>query len=251
MLNLKVNPYVWTKTSKDIKSSVLSVDLKKQDGARLNIADLSRPMELFIPDKNTSETIPNNTQGHLFVKPYNDSNSIRYHKIILENDFESALIEIRPENDTKFDVFISGGVKPTPNNYSFRTTIPDASLCAYFKSGIGYRNCSRNPFMLNVTGSIGVHYIGIRLALQANKTNTRITHQRTVRSCKDNHGRQKRSCIGVKDPPTTPPPTPHVIVPTYNALTDVTYTMSVKMKSCLYWSEKKQAWTNEGCKVCY
>ena len=255
MVTFRMNPYVWTNSSKDIESSVLSVDLKKQDGSRLNVSDLSHPIELFIPVKSPDGTIQNDMQGHLFVKPFNDSSAIRYHKIILDNDLESALVEIRPQSHTFFDVFVSAGVKPTPDNYTFITRIPNVSLCEGFKVEIGYFNCTSNPYMFslssNVTGDIGVHYIGISLTRKANKTNVTNNHRRFKRSCKDIHGRQKRSCIGVKDPPTTPPPTPRVIVPTYDALTDVNYTMSVQMKRCLYWSEVREAWSSEGCKVGY
>ena len=253
MVTLKKNPYVWANSSKDIKSSVLSVDLKKQDGSRLNISDLTHPIELFIPENDPEEPIQDYSQAHLFVKRYNDSSAIRYHKITLRSDFESALVKITPENNTFFDVFVGAAVKPTPNNYTFRTTIPDVSLCEGFTPGIGYINCSSSPYVFslssNVTGDIGIHYIGIRLAKKANEKNVQKNIRRLQRSCKGSHGRQKRSCIGVKDPPTTPPPTPEVIVPTYDALSDVNYTISVKMRSCLYWSEVKEAWTNEGCKV--
>ena len=253
MLTLKVNPYVWTNSSKVIKSSVLSVDLKTQDGLRLNISDLRDPIELFVPEKEHEVPIQNDTKGHLFVKPYNDYGAIRYHKITFENDLEAALVEIRPENNAIFDVFVSSGVKPTPNNYTFRTKIPNISLCGDSKPGIGYFNCTRNSYMFslssNVTGDIGVHYIGISLAIEAKKTNIPSKQRRVVRSCKESHGRQKRSCIGVKEPPTTPLPTPEVIVPKYDARTDVNYTMTVEMRSCLYWSEVKQSWTSEGCKV--
>ena len=254
MVTLKKNPYVWANSSKDIKSSVLSVDLKKQDGSRLNISDLTHPIELIIPEKDPEEPIEDDSQAHLFVKPYNDSSAIRYHKITLYNDFESALVKITPEDKAFFDVFVGAAVKPTPNNYTFRTTIPDVSLCEGFTPGIGYINCSSNPYVFslssNVTGYIGIQYIGIRLAQEANAKNVQKNLRRLQRSCKDSQGRQKRSCIGVKDSPTTPPPTPEVIVPTYDALSDVNYTMSVKMRSCLYWSEVKETWTNEGCKVC-
>ena len=255
MVSLKVNPYVWSNTSKDVTSSVLSVDLKKQDGSRLTISGLNRPIELFIPEKDSEEAIQNDTQGHLFVKPYNDSNTIRYHKIVLTNDLEFGIVEIRPQNYTILDVFVSAGFKPTPQNYTFKARIPDFSLCRDFKFEIGYFNCTSNPYTFplssNITGDIGVQYVGIRLALEANETNTQIKHRRIARACMDRHGRQKRSCIGVKDPPTTPPPTPKIIVPKYNVRTDVNYTMSLKMRRCLYWSEKKQAWTSQGCKVCY
>ncbi|KAL9952071.1 hypothetical protein ACROYT_G039275 [Oculina patagonica] len=219
MLTLKVNPYVWTNNSANIKSSVLSLDLKKQDGSPLNISGLSHPIELFIPEEEQEEVIKNDTAGHLFVKPYNDSSAIRYHKIEIANEFE-------------FRIYFSSCTN---------------------KSKIGYFNCTSNPYTFsvssNVTGNIGVHFIGIRLGVDVDAQTAGLKRKRAVRSCTDTHGRQKRSCIGVKDPPTTPPPTPKIIVPQYDERTDVNYTMSVKMRSCLYWSEKKQTWTNEGCKI--
>lgn len=253
MLTLKVNPYVWTNTSVNIKSSVLSLDLKNQDGSRLNISGLSHPIELFIPEEDHKEEIKIETGRHLFLKPYNDSSAIRYHKIEIESELESTFVEIRPENGFRFDVFVSSGVKPTPDNCTFRTQIPDFSSCNN-KTKIGYFNCTSNPYVFtvssNVTGNIGVHFIGIRLALDLDARIAGFNRKRTVRSCIDTHGRQKRSCIGVKDPPTTPPPTPEIIVPQYDKRTDVNYTMSVTMRSCLFWSERGQAWTNHGCKVC-
>lgn len=254
MLTLKVNPYVWTNNSVNIKSSVLSLDLKKQDGSLLNISGLTNPIELFIPEEDQEEDFRNDTRGHLFVKPYNDSSAIRYHKIEIANEFESAFVEIRPENGSRLDVFVGSGFKPTPDNYTFVTKIPDFSSCKN-KSKIGYSNCTSSPYVFsvssNVTGNIGVHFIGIRLASDVDAgTASPTNRKRTVRSCMDSLGRQKRSCIGVKDPPTTPPPTPKFIVPRYDKRTDVNYTMSVKVRSCLFWSEKKQTWTNDGCRVC-
>lgn len=250
MVAFKENPYNWKNASKYIKSSVLSVDLKKLDGSRLNISGLSHPIELFIPQKAPKDAFQPEILDHLFVKPYNDSNAIRYHKFVLENDFDTVLVEIRPEGKAVFDVFVSAGVKPKPDNYTFKTRIPNVSSCD--KPSMDFSNCTRNPYRFilssKVTGNIGDHFVGIRVAHRANKRNKR--SRMTRRSCLDGKGRQKRSCIGVKDPPTTPPPTPKIIKPKYDNRTDVNYTMSVTVKSCLYWSYSKQDWTSEGCSVC-
>lgn len=255
MVTLKVNPYVWANNSVNVKSSVVSLDLKRPDGSRLNISGLSHPIELLIPEEGQEKELENDTASHLFVKPSNDSDAIRYHKIEIMNEIESAFVEIRPENGSHLDVFVNSGFKPTADNYTFATKIPDFSSCKN-KSKIGHFNCTSNPYAFsvssNVTGAIGVQYIGIRLALEVDNGTLIPIRKRTVRSCIDTHGRQKRSCIGVKDPPTTTPPTtPKIRVPQYDKSTDVNYTMTVKMKSCLFWSEVIQTWTGYGCKVCY
>lgn len=255
MLTFQVNPYVWTNRSKTIRSSVVKVELKNDDGSQLNISGLSHPIELFIPEKMQKEDIANYTQDHLFVKrPSNDPSFLRYHKIEIKSEFESAFVKIIPQNNSFLDVFVSIGVRPTPSNYTFRTRIPDFSSCRTYGDRTGGLNCTDSPFLFslssNVTGDIGVHFIGIRIASDGGKGSSRNKRSGMTKSCKDRHGRQKRSCIGVKDPPTTPPPTSEIITPQYDQRTDVNYTMSVTMRSCLYLSEERQAWTSEGCKVC-
>ena len=124
------------------------------------------------------------------------------------------------------------------------------------------QQCSSiSPFRLlissGLTGALGDHYVGILLhknsseGLRMNDTSTEgDVHRRHSRSiCNSTSGRKKRSCIGVKDPPSTPSPTPQIIKPPHNSTVDVNYTMSVWINSCLYWSKEKQQWTNDGCKV--
>lgn len=253
MTTLQINPYVWNNRSNFIKSSVLSVNLKRQDGSLLEISDLSQPIELFIPERiQKNDETGNSSQRHFFLKrTYNGSSPLLYHKIEIENDFQAAFVEISPENNSSVDVFVSRGVKPSHENYKLKTRIPDFSSCVRHQDRTGYTDCTRNPNVLllssNITGGTGVHFIGIRLLNMTGIAQRQTRHIST--SCKDKNGRQKRSCIGVKDPPTTPPPAPEIITPQYNPLTDVNYTMSVKIRSCLYWSEKIQAWKTEGCEV--
>ena len=64
-----------------------------------------------------------------------------------------------------------------------------------------------------------------------------------------NSGRQKRSCVEVKQPPPSPTPTPLVLRSSYNASTDLRYNFSVNIGGCLYWSEDEEHWTQKGCNV--
>ena len=247
MVTFIENPYVWAKNSAFIKSSVLSLDLKKEDGSRLNISGLSQPIELSIPEKGLKEPIQNNDEDPFFVKPYNGPNDIRYHKIVLESSFGGPIVKIRPDRNAVFDVFVSAEVRPKPDNYTFKTRIPHLLSCTYPNSGNGYSNCTNNSYTFvlpaSVTGRGGQIFIGIRLRSDSNKRN-----KRSRRDSIDWHGRQKRSCIDVKQPPTTPPT---ILKPEYDNETDVNYTMSVTIKNCLYWSDSKQDWTNDGCTVSF
>lgn len=247
MVTFIENPYVWANNSGYIKSSVLSLDLKKEDGSRLNISGLSHPIELSIPEKGPKEPIQNNDKDHFFVKPYNGPNDIRYHKIVLESSFGSPIVKIRPDSNAVFDVFVSAEVKPKPDNYTFRTRIPHYLSCTNPTSGNGYSNCTNDSYTFvlpaSVTRRVGEIFIGIRLTSGTNKRN-----KRSRMDSIDGHGLQKHSCIDIKQPPTTPPIT---IKPEYDNETDVNYTMSVTIKNCLYWSDTKQDWTNDGCTVSF
>ena len=257
VLIIEENPYVWTNVSKNIKTSVVSIDLKTREGSLLNISRIKDPVEMYIPDKRLSKNMQNESSRHFFVKPFNDSNPIRYHKIVIDKEFESAFVELIPQNDTILEVFVSAAARPSVGNYSLTTRVPNGSSCESYKNGMGYFNCTRNPYLFSFssaeTGHVGVHFVGIRRAEPAGKLplSKQLKRQaHSLRACRNSNGRQKRSCVGVKHLPTTPPPKPEVILLKYNESTDVNYTLFVVMKSCLYWSEVRQVWTSEGCKVC-
>ena len=241
IVTFKENPYLWADTSTLIKSSLLSLDLKSTNGSRLNVSNLSEPIKLFIPIDEYKKV--EGAPDHLFVK----SRDIRYHKIKLKSIYDTAFIEIKPENDTFLDVFVSAGVKPKPKSYTFKRRIPDFSdnsLCANVYLGTGLFNCAISRYMFSFSSNVtGDHYIGIRLVDDENRPSKNV-----LRSVIKSHVRQKRWWITVKEPPTTPIST-MTIVPKYNNKADVNYSISVKIGTCLYWAENKQDWTSEGCKV--
>ena len=218
----------------------MSLDLKRTNGLRLNVTNLSEPVKLFIPINESKKV--EGAADHLFVK----SRGIRYHRIKLKSVYDTAFIEIKTENDASLDVFVRAGVKPEPNNYTFKRQIPDYSdnsLCANVYLGTDFFNCAISPNMFSFSSNVtGDHYIGIRLGDDKNRPSKHDVLKSAVKS----HVRQKRWWITVKEPPTTPIPK---IVPKYDSRTDVNYSMSVKIGTCLYWAENKQDWTNEGCMV--
>lgn len=231
----------------------------KTNGSHVQFSQLEEPFELFIPLKNQKKQ---GTDDNFFVKWSNSFENIRYHKIVIPSDGAVAVINIVPVENNFLDVFISAGFRPTPENHTYSTYVPNYSYCRKVASSTDSEQCSSiSPYRLlvssSLTGASGDHYIGILLYknssgdLRMNDTSSKgNVHRRHSRSiCNSKSGRKKRSCIGVKDPPNTPQPKPKIIKPPYNSTVDVNYTMSVWISSCLYWSKEKQQWTNDGCKV--
>lgn len=231
----------------------------KTNGSYVHLSQLEEPFELYIPLKHQKKQ---GTDDNFFVKWSKSFENIRYHKIVIPSDGAVAIIDIVPVENNFLDIFISVGFRPTPENYTYSTYVPNYSNCRKFTSSTESHHCSSiSPYRLlvssSLTGATGDHYVGILLhknssdGLRMNDTSTKgDVHRRHSRStCNSMSGRKKRSCVGVKDPPNTPPPKPEIIKPPYNSTVDANYTMSVSISSCLYWSKEKQQWTNDGCKV--
>lgn len=252
------NPFLWDITSANVTSDVLDINIKT-NGSDVRFSQLEEPFELFIPLRKQTKQ---GTEDKFFVKWSDGFENIRYHKIIIPSDGAVAIIDIVPTENNFLDIFISAGFRPTPENYTYTTYVPNYSNCREITSTNDSQQCSSiSPYRLlvssSLTGALGDHYVGILLhknssdGLRMNDISEEgDVHRRHSRSiCNSKSGRKKRSCIGVKDPPSTPSPKPEIIKPPYNSTVDVNYTMSVWISSCLYWSKEKQQWTNDGCKV--
>lgn len=182
---------------------------------------------------------------------------MQFHQIVFPGPEYAISITIQPSDKTILTLYVRYAQRPTLENYNFTTSVPDYSSCNYSAAENNHTNCSTDPFTVTlsaaVTGHSGLHYVGIMYkGIDVNKTKSNATtpgHVRRVRRGCSHNGRQKRSCVGVKDPPTTPPPILE-IKPLFNATTDVKYTLSVSMGTCQYWNATADAWSTEGCRVC-
>lgn len=247
------NPFTWDESSKNVKSSVVEFTLKSTSGKALEVKGLEKPIELYIPQK-IEEQPKNENDSAYFAKPSVGKKNIRSHQITIQSDEVAVTVKIEPEDGASLEVYVRHQKKPTPEEYDIKKIVPDYTSCNL--SDIGkYINCTDDPFILTlssaVTGGVGLHYIGVRYigGQTDGPTEPSDSNARFRRDCYSHNGRMKRDCVGVKTPPTTLPPVPIIIIPQYNASTDVNYTMSVSVTSCLYWSEKLSKWTSEGCKV--
>ena len=179
---------------------------------------------------------------------------MQFHKIVIPGLEYAISIRIVPSANRNLTLYVRYAQRPTLQDYNFTASVPDYSSC-YYTLEKEYTNCSADPFTVTlsaaVTGHTGLHFVGIAHEVLYNRTRTNTTtpgHQKRVRRGCSSNGRQKRSCVGVKDPPTTPPPI-EVIKPTFNASTDVNYTLEVNMATCQFWNVTTASWSTQGCRV--
>ena len=250
-MTFRSNPYTWHESASSIKSAVLDFELKDFLGHQLNVSNLNQEIELFIPPLQTPEV---NDVENYFVKPFRNGTTMRFHKIEIPGSEYAVSIRITPLGDKNVSVFVRYGERPTLEKFHFTATVPDYSSCNYTEE-TGFSNCSTDPFVVTVstaiTGHTGLHFVGIMYKGSGSEWDDNspnpVPQPRVRRAC-SHGGRQKRSCVGVKDPPTTPPPI-KIVTPFFNASTDVNYTMSVTMATCLFWNVTAEKWTAEGCRV--
>ena len=229
----KENPYTWDKSALSIRSTVIDVILRTSDGMEVKLSNLSKPLELHIPNRHRKDLEPKKQPRHLFLQP----GVIQYHTLVIPSREHLVSLEVATIEGRQLAVYFGHEFKPTANNYSFVVNLPDVSSCQTRK----LFNCTDDVHAVKLIGyDSGLYYVGVTLAAPA---------ARVRRSCRDTERRRKRSCVEVKDPPTTPPPTPMIVIPQYDARTDVNYTFSVTMGTCLYWSEEEEKWSSRGCKV--
>ena len=243
LVSFNSNPFSWDESAESVTSSVLDFELKGANGARFNVSGLTEEIEITLtPGRRVTQ--PDVSTN--FVKPsLNGSGSnMRYHRISIPGKEYAVFIRVIPPEDVGLEVYVRYNERPTLTEYNVTASVPDFSSCRN-----GTTNCSADPYVVTVssatTGHAGLHYVGIRFQQPAKPAIS--PRQRKRRDCLFGR-RKKRSCVGVKDPPTTMPPT-KIIVPPYNATSDVNYTMMVSMATCLFWNITAQQWSSSGCRV--
>ena len=234
------NPFTWDNSSKKIKSSVTSLNLQNGHGKKINVSNLHNDIEIVIPISSPSTNISNGTE-HYFLKP--NKMSFRSYYAELADVPVSIKIGVQ-EKSIVIELFVKFGKRPTIEDFDHNFTV--TSTCrdktSHEQNGTF---CVPEENSLTVVPSVPIRlYIGL-LYLGAKEVNE---HSRRRRFC-FGHGRERRSCIGVKDPP--PKGVTKTVTAQYNPSTDVNYTFSITQASCLYWSEDKEKWTSEGCRVIY
>ena len=134
------------------------------------------------------------------------------------------------------------GQRPTVTEYDLTKRIPDES-CSISPQA-SQRGCSEEAYDVvlyhELISEAGKYYIGILYEGGSVRP-----QGRKKRSCFGS-GRQKRSCVEIKDPPM---PENKTIKPVYNSRTDMNYSMNILEESCVFWDSREEHWLSTGCRV--
>ena len=68
MQAVNFNPFTWDNSSKKIKSSVTSLELKNGNAEKMNVSNLDNDIEILIPLSSSPQNSTNDTE-HFFLKP--------------------------------------------------------------------------------------------------------------------------------------------------------------------------------------
>ena len=242
MKSADFNPFSWDNSSKKVQSSVISLELQTENATKLNVSNLDSNIEIVIP----ISTPPSNTSNgseHYFLKP-NQLTMRSYYADLADVPVSISLGVAKEETLVK--MFVKFGSRPSTEDSDLNFTLKLTSKCGNVtKSEAKETLCIPEERIITVLPTEPSHiYIGLLLEESKNASK----NSREKRSC-FGHGRQRRSCVGVKDPP--PKGILQTIVPQYNPQTDVNYTFTITQSSCLYWSEDEEKWTSDGCKVSF
>lgn len=240
MTTLAFNPFTWDDSSEMVQSSVTSLDLQNSHAKKMNVSNLENDIEIAIPISSPRVTNSSEAPEEPFLKP--GKMSIRRYNAELGNVPVSMEMGVSKEGIV-MELFVRFGSRPTIVDFDQNFTLAFTSICENQTEGNRY--CTvKDASVKVVPPESGVIYIGVLYLAAKNVTE----HSRKRRSC-FGHGRERRSCVGLKDPPPLEEGVIKTVVPQYDPSTDVKYAMTVTQASCLYWSDDKQKWTSDGCKV--
>ena len=236
MQTVVFNPFTWDNSSKKIKSSVTSLALQGGNREKINVSNLDNYIEIVIPISSPPANTSNETE-HYFLKP----NKMSFRSYYAELEDVPVSIKIKAQKyGIAIQLFLKFGTRPTIEDFDHNFTLTSTCKNQTNDKQNG-TSCLLEESSLTVVPSEPSRlYVGLLFLVNE--------HSRTRRSC-FGHGRDRRSCVGVKDPP--PKGVTKTVIPQYDPLTDVNYTFSITQSSCLYWSEEKEKWTSDGCKVNY
>ncbi|XP_048585280.1 uncharacterized protein LOC5502169 isoform X2 [Nematostella vectensis] len=241
------NPNTWDETSESIKSSVVSMELRNDNNFVLTVANLSTPINLFIP-RASPESDRNET---LFVPKRNGS--IVYHSYNITLDELPVGFRVGGDPRSSFHIFLKMNDRPQVHTDEVIAILPNYSMCNESNPSYDEETCEADAYTIflddNLITKPGLYYIGLRHFMAEEKISKRVR-----RDC-GGSSRERRSCLLYKDPPPRPTQAPgqggrlETVVPVFDEKRDVRYTIDKFQSSCKYWDVEREVWTTKGCKV--
>jgi len=242
MLSIPFNPYTWDSTMKRVKSNVLALDLKDNTSKLIKVSNLSDNVIIVTPLQKTRT---------VSFEYFTQNENLRFHVIDVEYENSLIMLEVTPtEASTNLFVYLRYGQRPTTQEHDLNATVSKTEKCVWSQGVHGRKDgktkCSQLTSPIETLAKLpGKYFLGVQ---GYNRSGVN-SHKREKRSCFGNR-RQKRSCVEVKDPPPTPPQGRSVtVVPVYDSKWDQNYTLRVALGSCVFWSEEREKWITEGCRV--
>ncbi|XP_020630881.1 uncharacterized protein LOC110067880 isoform X2 [Orbicella faveolata] len=244
MLSIPFNPYTWDSTKQRVNSHVLALDLKDETRKLIKVSNLSNNVIIVEPLQNQMVSFEN---GQYFTQ----NDNLHFHVIDVKYENTLIMLEITPtEANTNLYVYLRYGQRPTTQVHDLNATVSKSEKCVWSPGAHGRKDgktkCSQLTSPVETLAKRpGKYFLGV----QGYKRSGTNSHKRAKRSCFGNR-RQKRSCVEVKDPPPTSPQDENVtVVPVYDSKSDQNYTLRVALGSCVFWSEDREKWITEGCRV--
>lgn len=239
MMIFDINPYAYDPSSDSLKSSVCGFELKHEGKETLKVANLTEDIAIMIPT--TSNSSDQATPSDTFLQPY----KMTIRSFYAEQVGVPVTLTIEAQRDAAvIEVFVRFGSEPSPREFDRNYTIfLNPSCSGSSESKRNEDKCKSEAFNVKIfPPEPSLIYFGLLYLEEKNYAD----HDRRKRSCLGS-GREKRSCVGFKDPP--PKGYNKTVVPQYDPRTDISYKMSISQSNCLYWSVNQERWTSDGCKV--
>ncbi|KAJ7370174.1 hypothetical protein OS493_033799 [Desmophyllum pertusum] len=199
MLSIPFNPYTWDSTKQRVNSDVLALDLKDETRKLIKVSNLTSDVIIVTPLKPQTVSLEN---PQYFTK----NDDLRFHEIDVKYDNTLIMLEITPdETSINLFVYMRYGQRPTTQEHDLNVTVSKNERCVWTPSAHdrngGATECSVNPLtpIETLAKQPGKYFLGV----QSYNTTAANSHKRKRRSCFGN-GRQKRSCVEVKDPHPLP-----------------------------------------------
>ena len=238
MISYNFNPHSYHNNSNRVKSQVVSLALKDDNGKDLRVSNLPSDIQINIP---LSQTVPGNTtRTDYFLNP----GDMQYYVVTAEEVNASFKVSMELQKPALVTAYIKYGEQPTKHAYDkvINFKIEDEFESTKWDCNSTER-CSRS--ILIRCSYPGEYFIG--LVFDSKNGEVRSRNRRSLLSEEGSQGK----CVTFKDPPPTVP-TPvesSIILPQYDPGISLNYSLIVEGIWCAYWSVDQEQWSNEGCKV--